>query len=311
MKTTDAVHELFLNYACNAKCAFCYNPPITPELLRRELSLEQAAASLYRAAKGGARRLNLHGGEPTLRDDLPTLLALARRLGFAEITLVTNGVRLASSRYVRKLASSGLTTARLSVHGPDAETHDKIVEIPGAFDRILQALEHLRAAKVPAGLNFVMVRRNLRTLPDFLERFVATLGVDDVIVYFPHLRGMMALNAATEALTYEEAAPFVSDGLARLGPAAASVLLANFPPCALPEHAGRMLDWAHDEGAPALQVHPEGFSEELEGMKDAQRAPVPACAECSMEKECRGVEREYVERFGGAAFRPIPARRAA
>lgn len=300
MKTTAPVHELFLNYACSAKCPFCYNPPITQELLRLDLSFEQAAASLYKAAKAGLTRLNLHGGEVTLRDDLPKLLALARKLGFSEITLVTNGIRLGIPEYVESLVASGLTHVRISVHAADAKTHDEIVAIPGAYEKVLQAVANVRDAGIPLGLNFVIIKKNVAKLPAFTSYFCGELGVDDVIVYFPHLRGMMALNADAQAPTYAEAAPFVRKAAARPG-----VLLANFPPCALPELAGRMLDWARDDHAPGDMTHPEGFSEGIGEMKDEQRAPVPACASCALEPRCLGVEREYVARYGAGEFAPV------
>ncbi len=309
MKTTDSVHELFLNYACNAKCPFCYNPPLTQELLRLDLSYEQASASLYMAAKTGASRLNLHGGEVTLRDDLTKILALARKLGFKQITVVTNGIRLSDAGYVDDLKKSGATHIRLSIHGADAAVHDAIVAIPGAFERVQKAIVNIRLAGLPLGVNFVFIRSNLRVFPDFLERFCLREGIDDVIAYFPHLRGMMEINAPAEAIRYEEAAPFVRSGFARLKRwgRRESVLLANFVPCVLPELSDRMIDWAHGEGGPCAQTqtHPEGFTEDILAMKDGQREKVAACASCALGSRCLGVEREYRARFGEMDFEAL------
>lgn len=304
MKTSDKVHELFLNYACNAKCPFCYNPPITPELLRRELSFDEAAQSLYRGARSGARRLNLHGGEVTLRDDLPKILRLARKIGFSEATLVTNGVRLAQPGYVPGLVEAGATHFRLSVHGPDERTHDAIVAIPGAFARVLEAIENIRAVGAPLGMNFVLIEQNYRAFPAFLERFCLQSGVDDVIVYFPHLRGMMEINAETSGLTYAKAVPFVRQGAAMLERAGkrSALLLANFVPCVLPELADRMLDWSRQNGQAATMTHPEGFTQDLHEMKDDQRAAVQACRDCVLSARCMGVEKAYLSRRGEEDF---------
>ncbi len=312
MKTFDAVHELFLNYACPAKCSFCYNPPITPELLRRELSFEQAAASLFSAAKDGADRLNLHGGEVTLRDDLPKILRLARKLGFKQITVVTNGVRLGDAPYARTLKAAGVTHVRLSIHAPDAAGHDPILQIPGAFDRALAALGHLRKLKVPVGLNFVLHRANFKLLPAFVEHFCVREGIRDVIVYFPHLKGMMEINAAEAGVSYSEVIPFVRKSFGLLNRAGLQdcLLLANFTPCLLPEFIERMLDWAGDAMAPQEQVHPEGFTEDIHEMKGDQRAPVAACKECSLRASCLGVEIEYRKRRGEAEFKALESQAA-
>lgn len=309
MKTSDKVHELFLNYACNAKCPFCYNPPITPELLRRELSFDQAAQSLYRGAQDGARRLNLHGGEVTLRDDLPKILRLARRLEFSQATLVTNGLRLAQPDYAAGLVEAGATHFRLSVHGADDRTHDSIVAIPGAFARVLEAIGNIRKIGAPLGMNFVLIEQNYRALPAFLERFCLRSDVDDVIVYFPHLRGMMEINAETSGLTYAQAAPFVREGAALLERAGkrSSLLLANFVPCALPELTDRMLDWSRQNGEAGTMTHPEGFTDDLHEMKDDQRAAVQACRGCALSRRCMGVEKAYRARYGEEEFSPLAA----
>ncbi|MDE2489472.1 MAG: radical SAM protein, partial [Elusimicrobia bacterium] len=284
MKTSDPAFELFLNYACQAKCAFCYNPPITEELLRRDLSFAQAAASLYAAAKGGARRLNLHGGEVTLRDDLPKILRLARKLGFESITLVTNGVRLGDGRYARSLVSAGVTHVRMSVHAPDAETHDRIVQVPGAFDRLSRGISHLKKLGVPVGLNFVLVKANAALLPAFVRKFVAQDGLSDLIVYYPHERGLMALNADAIAVSYSQARPHLLEAASILDEAGrrSALLIANVPPCVLPERAELLLDWERDPGeGDAAMLGPEGRRTDLEAMKDSQRAPVAACAACA------------------------------
>jgi len=308
VRTGDPVFELFLNYACQAKCAFCYNPPITDELLRRELSFAQAAEALYAAARGGAKKLNLHGGEVTLRDDLPKILRLARKVGFQEVTLVTNGVRLGDGRYARALAAAGLTHVRMSIHAPDAAGHDAIVVVPGAFERILRAIGHLRKLEIPIGINFVLVRENMTKLPALLRRFVLEEKIEDVIVYFPHERGMMAINAKAIGVTYEEARGSLLKSAALLDEAGklSALLIANVPPCAAPELADLLLDWERESGeAASSMMNPEGRRSDLNAMKDEQKWTVPACRACALRERCRGVEPEYVKRHGDGEFRAL------
>jgi MoaA/NifB/PqqE/SkfB family radical SAM enzyme len=310
VRTADPVFELFLNYACQAKCAFCYNPPITEELLRRELSFAQAAQALYAAARGGARKLNLHGGEVTLRDDLPKILRLARKVGFEAVTLVTNGVRLGDGRYARSLVSAGLTHVRMSIHAPDAAGHDAIVVVPGAFERILRAIGHLRRLEIPLGINFVLVRDNAAKLPALLRRFVLEEKIEDVIVYFPHERGMMALNAEAAGVSYQAARRPLLESAALLDAAGklSALLIANVPPCAAPELADLLLDWEREPGeASSLMMNPEGRRSDLNAMKDGQKWAVPACLACALKDRCRGVEPEYVRRRGDGEFRALAA----
>ena len=294
MRTAESVYELFLNYACTAKCPFCYNPPITPELLSRDLSFEQAAESLYKGAKTGARILNLHGGEPTLRDDLPKILALAKKLGFSRITTVTNGVRLGDRAYAESLVRAGGTHFRISVHAAHAALHDKIVAIPGAFEKIQAALKNLEG--LPVGFNFVLIRSNFKELPAFVKRF-SKLG--DLIVYFPHRRGMMEINEKAEGVSYLDVAPSIR-AAAKNGP----FLMANFLPCLMPELKDRMIDWGEEQGETAM-AHPEGKETDVLDMKDRQRVPVTACSSCALAQTCHGVEREYLKVHGEGEFNPF------
>jgi MoaA/NifB/PqqE/SkfB family radical SAM enzyme len=203
-----------------------------------------------------------------------------------------------------------LTHVRFSVHAPDAAGHDAIVAVPGAFARILLALGHLRRLEIPIGLNFVLVRDNAAKLPAFLRRFVLEEKIGDVIVYFPHERGMMALNADAAGVSYEEAREPLLESAALLDAAGhlSALLVANVPPCAAPELADRLLDWEREPGeATSTMVNPEGRLSDLDAMKDGQRRTVPACGACALKDRCRGVEPEYLRRRGNEEFRALAA----
>jgi 7,8-dihydro-6-hydroxymethylpterin dimethyltransferase len=62
--------------------------------------------------------VQLSGGEPSLRDDLPQIVALARTLGFDHIQINTNGIRLAQDAdYARALMDAGATVIYLQFDG--------------------------------------------------------------------------------------------------------------------------------------------------------------------------------------------------
>lgn len=310
MKTSERVHDLFLNYACNAKCAFCYNPPITEELLFRETSFADAAESLYRAARRGCRRLNLHGGEVTLRDDLRRLLALARKLGFRHVAVVTNGVRLGDAQYARGLVDSGANEFRVSLHGSTAERHDRIVRLPGAFDKACAGVGHLRALGVPVGVNFVVHAQNLGDLPAALIHYHDALGLRDFIVYYPHYRGMAELNAGTLRVSYPEVAAALREVFAALEArgSAEALYVANLPPCVLPERESQILDWSAADAAGDSLGIPEGDTRDVGEMKHEQRVKAPSCGRCRLDKACSGFEPEYARLYGSADFQPLEAR---
>ena len=62
-------------------------------------------------AHGGPFNIQLSGGEPTLREDLPEIIWLGRQKGFTFFQLNTNGIRLAAEPdYAKSLKAAGLNT---------------------------------------------------------------------------------------------------------------------------------------------------------------------------------------------------------
>ena len=80
-----------------------------------------------RLGSGGPFNIQLSGGEPTLRDDLPNIIALGRSLGFGFIQLNTNGLRLADDPlYVRRLKDAGLNCVFLQFDGVSDKVYEQI-----------------------------------------------------------------------------------------------------------------------------------------------------------------------------------------
>jgi len=88
------------------------------ELARRFAALAELAPK---------SNVQLSGGEPTLRDDLPEIVGLARRTGFEFIQVNTNGVRLARDLpYLRRLKEAGLSCVYLQFDGLSDDVHRQI-----------------------------------------------------------------------------------------------------------------------------------------------------------------------------------------
>lgn len=288
--------ELLLSFECNAKCGFCYNPPVTPELLRQRLPFKRAAELLQRARADGYGGVWFTGGDPTLRPDLQKLLLLSRKLGFTRIQIGTNGVRLAAREEAERLAEAGLNYVRLSLHAASAPLHDELLKLPGAFDAALAAYGHLRRRGVYVGVNFVVTRRNYRELPAFYE-LCSRLEVPDLDVIFMHYQGMMEADADGLAVRYAEAAPYLEGCRVPL-------TIINAPPCVVPAALrSSVSDWSVESTGDALRV-PTTETLDLRDMKESQRAKGPGCARCSLEPRCLGFERRYAARFGDKEFVP-------
>lgn len=106
---------------CNLMCSYCFASAGGSSADPSLSTLEKGLEGIYKVS--GACNLQLSGGEPTVRDDLPEIILLARRIGFPFIQLNSNGLRLAKdSDYVQKLRKAGLNSVFLQFDG----THEEI-----------------------------------------------------------------------------------------------------------------------------------------------------------------------------------------
>lgn len=111
--------------ACNLRCRFCFADGGKPAAEPDTETLKAAIAQI--AARCGGPLLQLSGGEPTLRQDLPELVRFAKAAGCRYVQLNTNGIRLATDRtFVQDLASAGLDVVFLQFDGTDDAIYQQL-----------------------------------------------------------------------------------------------------------------------------------------------------------------------------------------
>ena len=91
--------DIRLGYRCNARCGFCYYQDKLDTPVELEPTTEQLEHRLRLLRAHGATEIEFTGGEPTIRTDLPHLVAFARTLGFINVSIITIGLRLAKPAY--------------------------------------------------------------------------------------------------------------------------------------------------------------------------------------------------------------------
>ena len=101
----------------------------------------------------GGCNLQLSGGEPTVRADLPEIVAMARRAGFGFVQLNTNGLRLAEDpELAGVLAEAGLSSLFLQFDGVRDEVY-RTLRGRDLFEIKCRAIDNASAA----GLGIVLV----------------------------------------------------------------------------------------------------------------------------------------------------------
>jgi len=167
--------EIALTYRCQNRCAFCYAS--APDRGRQVpgMSTGQVKVVMDKIVdQAHVPSLSFTGGEPTLRRDLPELIAYGRSHGLW-MNLITNGIRCAKPEFVESLAQAGLDSAQVSLEAGDAATHDLVVGRAGAFERTVQGIRNLRAAGIRVHTNTTINRHNRESLYGLID-LVAELG---------------------------------------------------------------------------------------------------------------------------------------
>lgn len=116
---------LEITQRCTLGCPVCFADVGTASGTDGDPDIETIGRWYDRVmAAAGPCNIQLSGGEPTMRDDLPEIIALGRRKGFSFIQLNSNGLRLAGEAgYAKSLAEAGLATVFLQFDGTDDRIH--------------------------------------------------------------------------------------------------------------------------------------------------------------------------------------------
>jgi MoaA/NifB/PqqE/SkfB family radical SAM enzyme len=301
--------EIQLGHLCNNRCVFCASGQLTQMGYARPIPLEPILEALREARRGGATRVVFLGGEPTLHKGFIDALAQAKALGFEEIVIFTNGVRLPQKGFVDAIVALGSFTWRISIQGGNEAAHVAVTKRGQSFRKIVEGLEILRRHGQRVTTNICVNQESYRSLPDFPE-LIERYGIQEL--HLDIVRPASTGERTTEYLgeiipRYTEMAPYYRRMLegfeARLP--GFDVNVGNLPYCVLP-------DWSHvihhagqntltlSAGRDALETTVDKYA-----IHRSQRVYLPGCPECVFYRRCTGVFREYLEIYGGDELQPV------
>ncbi|MGH2573537.1 MAG: GTP 3',8-cyclase MoaA [Actinomycetota bacterium] len=171
---------------CNFRCTYCMPAEGLPWLPRQEvLTYEEITHLVGIFVRLGVREIKLTGGEPTVRRELPTLVAMLRR-AYPDLamSMTTNGFLL--DRLARPLADAGLDRVTVSL---DSLMRHRFAEMTrrDALDKVLEGLSAAGdAGLTPIKLNCVVISgTNQDEVVDFARLARATGYEVRFIEYMP------------------------------------------------------------------------------------------------------------------------------
>jgi pyrroloquinoline quinone biosynthesis protein E len=188
-----------LTYRCPLHCAFCYNP-VDFASHGAELDTDTWCDVITQARRMGAAQIGFSGGEPLVRDDLETLVAHARGLGFYT-NLITSGVGLNEQR-IAALKAAGLDHIQLSFQDSTRELNDFVTSTK-TFDLKQRVARLIKAHGYPMVINCVLHRYNLPHVAQIID-MALEMGADYLELANTQYYGWAMLNREQLMPTFEQ-----------------------------------------------------------------------------------------------------------
>lgn len=145
-KTGTLLANIDVTNRCNLNCPICFaNAKASGFVYEPDFEqIRKMMLTLRNEKPVPCYAVQFAGGEPTVREDLPEIIETARELGFAQVQIATNGVRLAKSQdYCKALKTAGLHTVYLSFDGVSEEPY-RVMRGFNAFPVKQKVLENCR-----------------------------------------------------------------------------------------------------------------------------------------------------------------------
>lgn len=177
---------------CNLSCHHCYINPGQHGTQRLSLAqITQWLETLIRRSPNA--NLIFLGGEPTLHPELPAAVQAAHDMGYASITIDTNGYLF--NDILEQVTPAMVDFFSFSLDGPTAEVNDAI-RGKGCFDACSAGMRRAKAKGFKVSLIYTAISWNL----NHLETMVPLLKqwqIDHFFIQVIGLRGQSA-NASSQ-----------------------------------------------------------------------------------------------------------------
>nr|MDO8118020.1 radical SAM protein [Candidatus Sigynarchaeota archaeon] len=145
-KSSPCIALIDVTNRCNLACPICFaNASAKGYIVEPSMEDLRTIFQHFRDIKPiPPAMLQLSGGEPTVRDDLVDIIRMGKEMGFTQIMLTTNGLKLAARNgveYIKQLKEAGMGVMYLSFDSADdPEVWKKIrgVDLMKAKKRVVE-----------------------------------------------------------------------------------------------------------------------------------------------------------------------------
>jgi MoaA/NifB/PqqE/SkfB family radical SAM enzyme len=296
---------IITGYSCNNRCGFCIdaNKKSLPQK-----STQGIISEMIETRSRGRTYLEIIGGEQTIRPDFIYLIKMAKKIGFKDIVMATNGRMLSYRDYAKKLVEAGITSIIFSIHGHKPELHDFLTRVNGSFKQLLEGIRNIKMLDFKnIGSNTTIVKQNYKYLSE-IGRFIQDLGIRNAEFIF------VDPNSGGAHDNFKELVPRISE----VAPYAKRCLdigksngahhwhIRYVPLCYFVGYEKQISELYEVSHFQTEHLAPDFRNFDVEGSrKRIARVKIFRCKDCIYYNYCEGIWKEYITHYGDEEPKPM------
>ncbi len=287
--------------ACNSACIMCAVRTQRPDQLNA--STEQIMDDIARGRKENYERLEISGGEPTLRRDLVSLIEQAKELGYKEIGMCTNGILLSEKDYCDKLIKAGLTSITFSLYAHNKKLHETITRSPGSFEKTITGIKNaVRHNNLEFTATSVIIKNNYQHIYE-VGKLIVSLGIkywkiSELLPNFLQKDQYIALSISKKQnIKALRSLKLLLDDIELF-------TFYGFTPCMLPSDLLQIKKFRWVSGNELYDI---GQFVRYTGKNITQEnlTKIDICEDCIYSAKCSGIWKRYLDYFGDKEIREL------
>jgi len=288
-------------FKCNCRCRFCFVPP---DVRESNFDTREIQKELVWGRSQGATYLYLGGGEPTLRRDIVPVIRYAKKLGYTEIDLKTNGILLCYPDFTRKCVEAGATIFTIPIWGAEPHEHDFMARTPGSFERSEVGIKNALDAGSQVQIDILVTTLTTPRLADIV-RYFCNIGVRKYSFWFLSLFGMEESGEedfSSYLPRFTDVMPHICEAFHAAEEFGADIYMSRITPCVVPDDLMKYYRTIREFDmvivAPGNRFR--GEESPFEG-----GPKLPSCDACRLSYNCLGIREDYARVHGTDEFKPI------
>ena len=294
--------DLKIGFDCNNFCDFCIQGNKRKIYSNRDFKILYLEMKKSRSL--GVVDICITGGEPTLHADIVKVVLSAKKLGFKNIQIQSNGSRFGEKAFFLQLLKAGVTEFSPSLHGSNAKIHDDLVHRKGAFQQCVAGIELIHKFKQKILTNTVITSKNYKDLPN-IAKLLSKYNISQMQFAFVHIGGTAFKNREWLVPKKTLVMPYVKKALDFVRKKNILGMVEAIPYCLMSGYE----DCISEDFMPDTRVFDSNGvlvsykKYKTEGEKGKKKRM--ECLKCKYNKICEGPWNEYPEMFGWDEFQSI------